>query len=359
MLDFIDELIGFLNGVSEEINVVVMPDFFLDRMITLESSLPEFAASITEVASRKGGSIDGVPQTDIRGGNAVNTASALAALGVNVTPIVCTSQLGMAQLNLHLKPMGIDTSHVKISTKASLTTALEIAKDSGRLNVMLRDLGSLANFGPEDLSEADYSIINDADYVCVFNWAGTKMHGTELASNVFRAVKTSGKGMTYYDTADPTPNRERIPELMENVLKTGVVDVLSVNENEAVTYASFLDEGIHKKMQELGHEELALDSARILARKLSARIDLHTTAFSATVTKKSEILIPAFKVKALRATGAGDAWNAGNIFGGANGLSDSCRMALANAVSACYITDSKGSHPTRKELAHFLEKQKL
>lgn len=357
MKSCLDELLSLLNGVSKEITAVVMPDFFLDRLITLKQAPSEFASTIEDVASRKGGSIDGVRQTDIRGGNAVNTASALAALGVKVKPIICTSKLGLQQLDFHLKPLGVDTSHVKIVGKASLTTALELTGEKGKVNVMLRDLGSLADFGPADLSDEDYETIKTADYVCVFNWAGTRNHGMELAQKVFRAVKTGGKGRTYFDTADPTPNRGKIPVLMENVLKTRQVDILSLNENEAITYAACLKNEVNAEKGRLRLDELALESARLLAKRLSARIDLHTTAFSATFTKEGEVVVPAFKIKAWRATGAGDAWNAGNILADGNGLSDECRLTLANAVSACYLTDPDGAHPTRKRLVRFLEKQ--
>jgi len=335
-----------------------MPDFFLDRLITLKQAPSEFASAIEDVAKRKGGSIDGISQTDLRGGNAVNTASALAALGVKVTPIVCTNKQGLQQLDFHLKPLGIDTSHVKVLGKASLTTALELEGKDGRANIMLRDLGSLADFGPVDLSDSDFELIRNADYVCVFNWAGTRSHGTRLARDVFHTVKAHGHGKAYFDTADPTPNRGKIPALMETVLKSRLVDVLSLNENEAVTYATQLKNDFRTEQGKLRFEELALESARFLAKQLCARIDLHTTSFSATFTGTSEVVVSAFKVKALRATGAGDAWNAGNIFADGNGMSDECRLTLANAVAACYLSDPQGAHPTREQLTRFLKKHK-
>lgn len=353
-----EELINLLNTISKETNVVVMPDFFLDRLITLHQTSSEFTKNLLNVASRKGGSIDGISQADIRGGNSVNTASALAMLGVKVTPIICTSKLGLQLLNFHLKPLGIDLSHVKVRDKASLTTALELESDGNKVNVMIRDLGSLQNFGPADLSDEDYDAIKSADYVCVFNWAGTKNHGTELAQKIFRTVKAGGNGKTYYDTADPIPNYKKIPELMEKVLKTNDVNVLSLNENEAIAYATCLKGEAYGTKGTSRLDELALESARVLAENLSARIDLHTTAFSATFTKGGEKVVPAFKVDTLRATGAGDAWNAGNIFADANGLSDECRLMLANAVSACYLTDRDGVHPNRERLIRFLEGQK-
>ena len=97
-----------------------------------------------------------------------------------------------------------------------------------------------------------------------------------------------------------------------------------------------------------------MEAARVLAKHLSSRIDLHTTVFSATLKDKTEVVVPTFRVKVLRATGAGDAWTAGNILGDRSGLSDECRLMLANAVAACYLSDPEGSHPTRRKLLNFI-----
>ncbi|MCW4007184.1 MAG: carbohydrate kinase family protein [Candidatus Bathyarchaeota archaeon] len=350
------ELLSFLEkGKVNRPRVVVMPDFFQDRLIDINLDVACFSQLVTDVADRKGGSIDGIAQTDLRGGNAVNTASALAALGAEVALIVCTSQAGFQQLKFHLKQARVDLSHVKIAGKASLTTALEFWSKYGKANVMLRDLGSLEEFGPADLSESDYALIESADYVCIFNWAGTRKYGTQLAEAVFGRAKANGKGKTYYDTADPMPNKEKLPGLIQKVLQTPKVDILSLNENEAICYASLFSEEIIRNEQNLSFEALAMEAARVLAKHLTARIDLHTTAFAASIAKKKEIVIPALKVSALRATGAGDAWNAGNIIGDAAGVSDECRLALANAVAAYYLASLDGAHPTRQALTKFIE----
>jgi sugar/nucleoside kinase (ribokinase family) len=353
--DLLNELLNFLKQEPEKLDVTVMPDFFYDRIISLNCNADIFSSLITGITRRKGGSIDGIEQTDIRGGNAINTASALAALGVNVTPIVCTNKLGLHQIKFYLKKYGVDFTHVKIAAKASLTTALELNTESGKANIMLRELGSLADFGPSYLTDGDYELIENADYVCLFNWAGTKKHGTTLAETVFGRVKAKGKGKTYYDTADPLPNKDKIPELVRRVLKTRSMDALSVNENEAVCYASLLDRNISEQREKRPFDDLALDAARVLAKNLSARVDLHTTVFSATFNGKNEVVVPAFKVEALRATGAGDSWNAGNILAEASALSDECRLALANAVAAYFLSDQKGLHPTRRKLARLVE----
>jgi ribokinase len=359
LLDVLKELKEFLKGQIEEFDVVVMPDFFLDRFISLNWNVKTFSENILRVIQRKGGCIDGIKQVDFRGGNAINTASALAALDVKVTPIVCTDKLGLQLLKFYLKSEKVDFSHVKVFDKASITTALEFEIKGGKANVMLRDVGALASFGPHNISEEDFGVIENADYVCVFNWTGTRRFGTELAKIVFHRVKVKGKGKTYYDSADPTPNKRNIPQLIREVLQSGSIDILSVNENEAVCYASYLTNKVKALAKHLSFEELAKESARILAAHLSARVDLHTTSFSATFTKKGEAIVPAFRVPVRRVTGAGDAWNAGNILGDAYRLSDGCRLALANAVAAYYISNLEKMHPTRKQLIRFCDKLKM
>ncbi len=349
------ELQSFLKQKQlKDCKVVVMPDFFLDRLINLNWDAAEFSKLVKEVAERKGGSIDGISQTDVRGGNAINVASALSCLGVKVTPIVCTSEFGLQQIKYHFTNAPIETSHIKIRGKPSVTTALEFKNRGEKTNVMLRDLGALADFGPANLDDNDYALIEAADYVCLFNWAGTLNFGNELAQAVFNRVKRGGKGKTYYDTADPTPKAKLMHSLLDNILTTDKVDILSLNENEAITYARLLDLGLSEKKEHLEFAKLALEAARVLAKNLSARIDLHTRLFSASLKGKHEVMVPTFKVKALRATGAGDAWCAGNILGDHNGLSDECRLMLANAVAACYLSDTDGMHPSKEKLSSFI-----
>ena len=122
------ELQSFLQQQFKDCKVVVMPDFFLDRLINLEWSPREFSDLVVEVTKRKGGSLDGILQVNLRGGNAINVASALASLGVKVTPIVCTSEFGLQQIKYSFQNIPIDTSYVKTYGKASITTALEFSE---------------------------------------------------------------------------------------------------------------------------------------------------------------------------------------------------------------------------------------
>lgn len=359
MDEYQSELLNFLKKDFKDLNVVVMPDFFMDRLVSLEYAPSDFTFLLADKVQRKGGSIDQILQIDQLGGNAINIASALASFGAKVIPIVCANKFGFKQIRHHFDKQPVDLSHVKIVDKPSITTALEFQVATGKANVMLRDVGDLADFGPASLDESDYEAIANADYVCLFNWVGTRRFGTQLAQNVFSYTKTKGKGKTYYDTADPNPAKEKVSELIELVLKSSDIDILSLNENEAFSFASTINNDFVAQKLKFSLSALALESARILAKHLQARIDLHTTTFSATISTKCEVIIPAFRVEVLRATGAGDAWDAGNIIGDANALSDEARLALANGISAYYISNPIGGHPSKLQLMEFIQRTKV
>lgn len=355
-----DHLLNWLERhETKEFSAVVMPDFFIDRFVEYPQDFDSFSRNAREVVRRKGGSIDNIDQVNFRGGNAANTAAALAALGVTVVPIIETDSLGLTLLRHFLARLSVNLDHVKTDGKAALTTALEFREDGSKVNLMLRDMGTLADFGPTSLSAKDYELLKRADVVCVFNWAGTRNHGTKLAETVFRYVKTKGRGMTYYDTADPTPNKEKIPTLLRYVLSKDFVDVLSVNENEAIQYAACINPNrvaaLRKKQERI--EKLALECATILAEHLLCRIDLHTTAFSATFCRnKKALMATSMPVETLRATGAGDSWNAGNIYADQQGLPSKMRLMFANAVAAYYVSSSRAAHPSLNQLESFLGK---
>ena len=340
-----------------ELKVVVMPDFFIDRFVTYHGDSKQFSAAVVKVAERRGGNIHGIKQMELRGGNAANAAAALASLGASVYPVITTNAFGLHLLKFYLKPLGVDLSYIKSEGEVGLTTAVEIADGEERVNIMMGDLGSLPTFGPEDLAEKDFRLLQQTDYVGVFNWAATHKWGTELAETVFRYAKEEGKGKTYFDSGDPTPNKKNIPKLLKNVLKTRLLDVLSVNENEAFQYASHFDKRVGQLRRKLDHDEVAKECARILSRNLTARVDLHTTAFSGSFTSQNEVIVPSFSVKSLRSTGAGDSWNAGNIYGDALKLPDSCRLMLANAVAAYYVSSPEAEHPSLPRLIEFCQER--
>jgi sugar/nucleoside kinase (ribokinase family) len=227
----------------------------------------------------------------------------------------------------------LDLSHVRSTGSVSRTLAFEAEYSGRRVNIMASDPGSLASFGPDKLKEDDNELIREADLVCVFNW-NQNLKGTELAEQVFQTVKNEGKGVTFFDPGDPTSRKNEIRGLNERVLSKGLVDVLSVNENELTQLASTVSE---ETSGFEGEETNPLYQAASVMSMLGSRVDLHTPSFAATFVDGQRERVLCATGTPLKVTGAGDAWNAGDIFAQGIGLSHKERLIFANATAAGYM----------------------
>jgi sugar/nucleoside kinase (ribokinase family) len=311
--------------------VVAMPDFYLDYILTFPGKLDEMARSMVDVAGRGGGNLLGWKHLVGRGGNASNFSAQLSKLDVRVVPIIETDEFGRMALAYFLK--GLDLSHVTSTGYVSRTLAFEAEHSGKRVNIMASDPGSLASFGPEKLGENDKGLIREADFVCVFNW-NQNLKGTELAEEVFQIAKSEGKGVTFFDPGDPTSRASEIPGLNDRVLTKGLVDVLSVNENELRQLAG----AVRKETGGIeGEDANPLFEAASVFSMLGIRVDLHTTGFSATFIDGQRERVPCASATPIKVTGAGDAWNAGDIFAQGIGLSHKERLVFANATAAAYM----------------------
>ncbi|MHB8604880.1 MAG: carbohydrate kinase family protein, partial [Thermoplasmatota archaeon] len=240
---------------------------------------------------------------------------------------------------------GVDLAHVRADGELAVTTALEFAPsrdgvEQGRRNVMLSHAGSVAAFGPGSLDDNARTLIAGSDAVLVANWSQDAHGGTALVAEVARVARAGGT-LAFLDTGDPSG---RSPADRSALLAAAAaIDVFSVNENELALFGGLMP------TSPAAFPQLA---RALCARLRGPRIDLHTAtaAFSEPTGAHAE----AFKVDARRATGAGDAWNAGNIVGSLLALPDDARLRLANAVAACYVSSADGRHPTRAGLVEFL-----
>lgn len=311
--------------------VVAMPDFFLDYILAYPGKLDEMAKAMVAVAERGGGNIPGWKHFVGRGGNASNFSAQLLKLGANVSPIIETDDFGKLALSHFLK--GADLSRVRSTGKLSRTLAFEAEYSARQVNIMASDPGSLSSFGPEKLDDEDKELIREADFVCIFNW-NQNLKGTDLAERVFQIAKTEGKGVTFFDPGDPTSRASEIPGLNERVLSKGLVDVLSVNENELTQLASAVAEETGAFD---GEEANPLFQAASVFSMLGSRVDLHTPAFSATFIDGQRERVLCSKSTPLKVTGAGDAWNAGDILAQGMGLDHQERLVFANATAAAYM----------------------
>ncbi|MGQ9706650.1 MAG: carbohydrate kinase family protein [bacterium] len=336
MIDFsilIDELINALKSDVSEFKVVSLPHFCIDNIAMFEGDHKSFTDKIGDIAGQGGGNII-VSQGLQLGGKAANTASALASLGIKTYLIARTDRLGYKLLGHLLNDTGVDLSYVRTDGELALTTSIELTD----ANIMLSYPASLSNFGPDCLSDSDWKLLSNVDLVAVSDW-GLNERGTELAREVFNFIKKNGRGKTFFDPGDPSPKGERERKEIagiKDIIEDGLVNILSVNEDEIERYG--------------GVEFL----------RRYTRVDFHTKNYAISYYGDLETeCIPTFDVKPHRLTGAGDVWNAGDIFGEFLGLSDNLRLLLANALSALYISYPSGKHPNIDDLRLFLNNKVL
>lgn len=325
-------------------HVVAMPDFFLDHFVKVPAW--DIVTPTWEAVRRRGGGNVPTPGQHFQaGGNAANTAQALARLGVRTHLVAKTSPFGRAVLHETLGQQGVDLRHVKTDGHLSITTAIEFQEDRPA-NLMLSDPGSVAHFGPDDLDANDWTLVEAADLVLVANWSLNR-RGTALVEAVARAARKAGT-RTMVDTGDPSHRAADLDELRQRVVALPDLDVFALNENELRQLTGHA----------LGEGDEERDAgARLHALRPHGTLDLHTARFAASWTPDGRAWVPTFRVEPLRVTGAGDAWNAGNVLGHLAGLAPEERLTLANAVAGLYVSGKEGLAPTLDEVARFVEEK--
>jgi ribokinase len=330
--------------------IAVMPDFFVDRIIRLESKEKLFDA-LGEKAERGGGSIRGVPTTDVKGGNAVNVAYCLARLGFRVALFTVADEIGAAMIRQAFSQFG-DRATLRIASgRSGRTTSFEFPHEDTRVNVMVSDVGDNATFGPEKLgSEADSALLKNADGVMVVNWASNQK-GTELAEFAFR---NSPSAFHFIDPADVETRKQDFCDSLEKL--AGMTDCLSINENECNSLADAL--GLGRLLEPgFGADEVK-SAAKKIAEKVGISTDLHSKAGSAWSNGKERVFVHAIKVDAKTLTGAGDSWDAGDIIGYLAGLDSQERLLFANCCASLYVRDPQGEPPAMNKVFELVERVK-
>ena len=332
-----------------DLNVVVMPDFFLDHVSTFGCDAQSLMRNVLAVASRGGGEIPDVQQSLEVGGNAAICALALAKLGATVHPMMKTDDLGLMLMRYFCGGSPVKLDRIKLTGTLTPTTILEVQRRGGSTNIMLGDSSRVRPFRFEDLDNHDLDTIKRAQYVCVFNWLYNQT-GTDLAQKVFQYCRENSRAITFFDTADPRPRIKELPELNRRVLRHGLIDHWGLNENEAFTFAKLYKR--HLKPHGTG---FALEAGKIVSTNTGAKVYLHTADFSASIRNDEMTVVPAFAVKPRRGTGAGDSWNAAIMVAGALGLSEDEGLLFANAVAGRYVSNPNRVYSTLAETVKFLK----
>ena len=342
------EIIEKLKQLSIVGSIVVMPDFFVDRIIRLESKENLFD-TLTEKAELGGGSIRGVPTKDVKGGNAVNVAYCLAKLGAKVSLFTIADELGSTMIRQTFSQFGDKVTLRIASGRTGLTTAFEFPHEDTLVNVMVSDVGDNSNFGPERISaEADVAILKNADGVIVVNWA-SNLKGTELAEFSF---KNSPSAFHFLDPADIETRKNDFRDSLGRL--ASVTDCLSINENECKSLADAL--GFGRLLGPTYSADEVKAVARKIAQKVGISIDLHTKIGAAWSNGKESTFVYPIKVEARTQTGAGDSWDAADIVGYLAGLDPQQRLLFANCCASLYVRNPNGEPPTMNNVFELVER---
>ena len=342
------EIIEKLRHLSTIGSIVVMHDFFVDRIIRLESKENLFGA-LSDKAKVGGGSIRGIPTADVKGGNAVNIAYSLAKLGAKVSLFTVADEMGSIMIRQSFSQFGDKVTLRIASGRAGLTTCFEFPYEDTRVNVMVSDIGDNESFGPERISsEADRTILKNADGVMIVNWA-TNINGTELAEFSF---KNSPSAFRFLDPADIETRKHDFRDSLAKL--SGMIDCLSINENECNSLADVL--GFGRVMGSLYSVEEVKQAAKRISERVGISTDLHTKIGAAWSNGKESAFAHAIKVDAKRLTGAGDTWDAADIIGYLAGLHPQERLLFANCCASLYIRDPNGEPPSMNKAFELIER---
>ena len=330
--------------------IVVMPDFFIDRIIKLRSK-KDFIDALTQKARFGGGSVRDMPTVDIKGGNAVNIAYCLAKLGAKVTLFTISDKIGAAVLTHIFSKFGEKVNLRIADGKHGLTTSFEFINEQGfKANVMLSDIGDNINFGPERInSEEDLRILRNADAVAVVNWASNST-GAQLTEHVF---KNSPKSLHFIDPADIETRRQ---EFLNSLTKiSNIIDILSINENECNSLARAIGFDLLIPLNNYDSVDVKNAAAK-LAGKVGVSIDLHTRIGAAWSNGRETSFANAIKVQPKTLTGAGDSWDAADILGHLAGLDIRERLMFSNAYVSLYIRNALAEPADIKDVLDLLER---
>jgi ribokinase len=326
-----------------------MPDFFLDRFVRINSV--DELASMMKRKSRVsgGGSIRGIEQFETKGGNAVNLGYALARFGSKVSVITIADSTSEKLLRglFHEYPSA-DVQVVR--GKPGFTVAFEFKEGDRNVNVMVSDIGGVLEFGPEMLGTGQWKEISKSSVVCVVNWSANKK-SNELCEAVFSSARRA-KAKTFFDPADLAGETDRLAEFKRKVLDRNLVDVISLNENEARIIGKTLCN--YSLPAHCSQAELK-KAVALLANRLGTTVDLHTKQISFSSSEGSVTSVRCHKVDQRIVTGAGDVWDAADLVGYQCRISAEDRLALANAAAGLYVSRDTAECPSMQEVLAFLE----
>jgi ribokinase len=303
------------------------------RIIVVGSSNTDMVVNVHHIP-QAGETILGDDYNQFQGGKGANQAVAAARLGADVVFIAKLGQdaLGDASINAY-KVDGINTEFIIRDAKASSGVALIMVNRSGE-NIIAVASGANSNLSPVEILGAEKAI------------QGAKCLLVQLEiplETVQAAIQIAAKHHVPI-ILNPAPAIQLPISLLE------MVDFLTPNENEAVLLVG----GNSTKD--------ASAASQLLRSKFKVKnIVITLGEKGAQIVGTNNETVPAYPVKSVDTTGAGDAFNGALAVALARGASLVDAVKFANAVAALSTTHpgAQLSMPTMKTVEAFLKENQL
>lgn len=266
-----------------------------------------------------------------QGGKGANQAVAAARLGADVTFMcrVGKDDFG-AQARAGFVSEGINTEYVLTSETQPSGVAL-ITIDDNAENCIVVASGANNELSPADVD----SIENFGEYDVVLVQLETPM---ETVEHIGELAKENN--ITF--VLNPAPAADLSRELLSRV------SVITPNEVEASSISGV----------EIKDDATAVEAAKKIVSMGVGKVIMTLGSRGSLVYDGNETtFIPAYKVKAIDTTAAGDVFNAGLAVGISEGMSLVEAVKIATAASAIAVTrlGAQPSAPTRSEIEEFIK----
>jgi ribokinase len=349
-----------IRETRDQPQVTILPDFFVDRIIEV-LDYPVFINDIRKKINAGGGSMRGYSSIDIKGGNAVNMAYSLAKLDVRVELFTIADEIGSAILHSVFLPFKANVNLNITKGKHGLSTVFEFLNSSNcPSNVMVSDVGDNDNFGPELIqSQKVQTILRSSDAVIMTNWA-SNLRGTDLLDYVFT---NSPKSVHFLDPADIEKRCFEFINVIKN--RSNLIDFLSINENEYNLIIEALKSVIDYNESILVTFDSSLypnnindfcESAKLLSNFVNLTVCIHTTKGSVISNGHETLFVDSIVPSKIDiVSGAGDAWDAGFIYGHLFGFTTMEKICFANLLSSLHVGNLFGDNPSLSEIIDYLK----
>ena len=282
------------------------------------------------------------------GGAPMNTLVGVARLGQESGAVTAVGEDPFGKFLIReLQRNGVDTSHVKVK-RGMRTTITFVANEpeTGERSFIFYRKPWVTGTADSSLTIGDIDIdyISNAKILHVSGFSLSQNPSRNTILSVVKDARSSGVQISFDPTLrlDVWNSKRTIRRVYREMLKVSNIATFSQEE------ASFIL-GTHDP--EKAAEKVFSYGVEIVGMKMGAE--------GALLQRRTgeRLMLPAFKVKAVDTTGAGDGWNAGLLVGLIKGWDLHTCLSVANAVGALVVTKHGAitALPYKHELEKFLK----